>query len=585
MNSTQRLDEPGTRRPPSAPRSEGRARVTPASGLLLLCVGLALVPVAARGQDTVNVGVATARSTTELPRAVADEVIAFYNRASTIRLSGRSRIPAGRELDGDVAILGGPVELAGGIGGDLVVINGDVRLEPTARIGGDLTVVGGDLEGEYEATVEGAITVYEGRLRYRRTDDGIAYLGTDRRLPPVSRTRLELPDWTIGDSEIYISGHAYNRVEGLPIAVGPRITTGGRNPLRLEALLIYRTEAGFDVDRKDIGYELNARQYWGGHHTIWTEAGLVSVIDPIERWQLSNLENSLSLFFLRRDHRDYYDRTGWYGRVGWKISRALQASVEYRDEEHETVTTGSPWTIFFNTNDEFQPNARIAGGDLRSAALALRFDTRNDSDDPWAGWYNQLRLETSLGGELAGREPDFTHFFLDLRRYNRVSPGAAVALRLVAGGRAGGSFMPAQREHAIGGPGSLPGYNQREFDCGVRSQALIGEVASYGCQRFALFQAEYRGDLNFGFEWGDEDEEADIGDIFSVDFQPDLILFYNAGAAWNTEDGFVDHLTNSNNWVADVGAGLELGGIGLYLAYPLAGSGGFNFFVRLDGRF
>lgn len=556
-------------------------------GLVLAAVlALPVIPSLAAGQDTVRVGEPTAVATAEeLPRAVAEEVVAFYNRETTIRLSGRTLIPADREVEGDVAVLGGPVELGGRIGGNLVIINGDINLRPGAWIEGRLTVVGGAAKGVEGARIGRGIATYDGILRYRRTDDGIAYLGTRPGPRRPSATRLRLPDWTIGDSEIYVSARAYNRVEGLPIAIGPRITTGGGNPLRFEALLVYRSEAGFDLDEKDIGYEVGARQYLGGHRDVWIEAGLHSVIDPIERWQLTNLENSLSFFLLRSDYRDYYERTGWAVSLGGRLGRALRGALEYIDEDHETVQTRSPWTILFNTGDPFDPNARINDGDLRSLALRLSLDTRNDPDAPGSGWYNQLRLEQALGGRLAEREPDFTHFFLDLRRYNRVSPGAVLALRFTTGGRAGGSFMPAQREHVIGGIGSLPGYDQRRFDCGVRSQVLIGEVAGYGCQRFALFQAEYRGDLNFDLHWGDDDRDGEITDIFSVDFEPDLILFYNAGAAWNTGEGFIDHLTNSNNWVADVGAGLELGGFGVYLAYPLAGSGGFNFFARLSGRF
>jgi hypothetical protein len=547
----------------------------------VLC-GAWLAP-AASAQDTVTVGAPSAARAEDLPREVADDVISFYNRSTTIRLGGRIRIPPGRRLEGDVAIIGGPVELAGRVHGDLAVINGDLTLDDGARVDGDLTVVGGRVEGVDSGSIGGELAVYGGTLRYRRTADGIEYVGT-RRGPRPGRSRLELPDWSIGDSEIYVSGRAYNRVEGFPIAFGPRIRTGGRNPLRIEALLVYRSERGLDVDDKDVGYEVNARQYLGGYEDIWIEAGVHSLVDPIESWQLTNLENSLALFLFRRDYRDYYDRTGWAASVGWSWD-AIFGSIEFRDERHETVEARTPWTIFFNTDDAFQPNARIDGGDLQSLAATVGLDTRNDPDHPWSGWLNRLRVERSVGGDQAGRELDFTHFFADLRRYTRVSPGAAIGLRFVAGGRAGGAFMPAQREHVIGGVGTLPGYEQRQFDCGIRSQALLGEVAGYGCQRFALFQAEYRGDLDVAVRWDDDSDEQGRGDILSIDFDPDFVFFYNAGAAWNTDAGFLDHLTTSDNWVADVGGGLELGDLGVFLAYPLAGSGGLNFFVRLGRRF
>jgi len=559
-----------------------------AAHTILLASALLLAgPLALAAQDTVRVGVRAQEPRQELPGRVAQTLVEFFNRPSTIRFSGRTRIPAERTIIGDIAILGGPVELAGRIDGNLVVLNADIRLEEGSRIDGDLTVVGGVVSGLDEGYIAGVVTTYMAVFRYRRIDGEIEYLGSEReprRRWPTGR-RLRLPRWTMGDSEIFVSARPYNRIEALPLAIGPRITTGGRNPLRFEALLIYRTQAGFDPKRDDIGYQVRVRQWLFGHRDVWLEGGLQSVIDPIEGWRLTNLENSLSLFLFRHDYRDYYEREGWYGQLGWRASNFF-GSLEYRDERHRSVTTQRVWTILFNTEHDYQPNAAIDGGDLRSVALTIGLDTRNDPDDPWAGWYNQARVESAVGGQLSDADAEFTHFFLDFRRYTRVSRNSMVGLRAVGGGRIGSDPLPAQRQHVIGGVGSLPGYDQLQFDCDARSDPDFAEQPGYGCQRFFLFQAEYRSGLDFRFHWDYEQFPDDFDpDIFSVEFEPTIILFYDAGGAWNTAEGFFDYLGDSDNWVADVGAGLDFGGAGVYLAYPLTGSGGFNLFVRLTARF
>jgi hypothetical protein len=551
------------------------------SAVVLLCAAPATLP----AQDTIQVGVRTPLPPgEELPAQVAQELVDYYNSPSTIRFSGRTEVPADRTIGGDVAVLGGPVELTGRIDGDVLVLNGDIILREGSRIRGDLTVVGGLIIGVERARVDGMITDYPTVFRYRRTEDGIEYLGPGPpgETRPTGR-RIMLPSWEMGESQIFVSARAYNRVEGLPIAFGPRITTGGRNPLRLEAFLIWRTVGGFDPDESDIGWELRLRQWLGGRRSFWLEAAYWSVLNPIERWKLTNLENSLTVFFFKRDYRDYYERKGWYGRLGWRGS-GLFGSLEFRDEKHSSRLAADPWTIFWNTGDEFRPNAMIDDGDLQSIAVTLGIDTRNDPDQPLSGWYNELRLEQAVGGRLSGVKPSFSHLFLDLRRYNRVSRNSVLAFRLAGGGRLGNERTPAQREHMIGGTGSLPGFNMMEFDCGVRSSELIGSEPGYGCQRFTLFQAEYRTGLNFRYHW-DKEQIPDIsGDIFSVQFSPAIVLFFNAGAAWNAEDWF-DYLGDSDNWVTDVGAGLDLGGFGAYVAYPLVGSGEVNFFVRLTARF
>jgi hypothetical protein len=542
-------------------------------------------------QDTVTVGVSTPLAAgEELPRGVADRLIAYYNRPSTIRFGGRTRIPEGRTISGDVGVLGGPVELAGTVDGDLLLVNGDITLRPGSRIAGDLTVVGGAVLGVDVGQVDGVVTIYSAILRYRRTEDGIEYMGSEamRTYEPTSRTKIELPSWRLGESEIFISASAYNRIEALPITIGPRITTGGDNPLRVEALLVYRTVGGFSPDAADIGYQVRARQWLFGHRAVWLEGGVQAVINPIERWQLTNLENSLTLFLFRRDYRDYYEREGWYGALGWRTEGGFFGSAEYRDERQRSRTTRNVWTILFNKGDELRPNAAINQGDLKSVLFTVGIDTRTDEVRPLSGWHNTLTVEQAVGGQLDDQKQDFTRFFLDLRRFFRVSRNSVLALRIGGGGPIGNDRLPAQRQHYIGGAGSLPGYRMMEFDCGARSSPDFGTVPGYGCQRFALFQAEYRSSLNFDFRWDHNSSPRQVDFSrrpWAVDFSPAIVLFYDAGAAWDTDEDFYDHLTVGDNWVADLGAGLELGGLGAYFAYPLVGSGKLRFVLRLAARF
>jgi hypothetical protein len=538
-------------------------------------------------QDTVTVGVRTpAAPGEELPQEVAERIVAFYNASATIRFSGRTRIPQSRTIEGDVAILGGPVEIAGTIVGDVIVANGDVTLLASGRIEGDLTVVGGVMVGAEDGFVSGLITSWAAVFRYRRIDEGIEYIGSQPREPPPRSRTLDWPTWKLGTSEIFVSSRAYNRIEGLPVAVGPRITTSGRNPFRIDALAILRTDPLFDSDNKldNLGYQVRLTQWLGGRRELYLGGGLQSIVSPIEDWKLANLENSLALFFFKRDYRDYYERRGWYAQFGWELNeRAFFGSFRFIYEKQDSVAVGDPVTIFFNTSDPFRPNAQADAGDLQSLSLSVGNDTRNTGRRPWSGWHNQLTLEQAVGGSLSGVKPDFTHLFLDLRRYLRVSRSSVAAFRIVGGGHIAGGSTPVQRQHVIGGAGSLPGYDMFQFDCGVRRTGRLDEA--YGCQRFALFQAEYRTGLNFHWHWDERSTPDEIrAAALSVDFDPHIVLFYDAGTAWDV-GGYWDHLTTIDNWVADLGAGLAFGGLGFYLAYPLTGSGGVNFILRLTERF
>jgi hypothetical protein len=71
-------------------------------------------------------------------------------------VGGDHVVPDGTRLEGNLAVLGGNLELNGTLGGDLVMFQGDVRLGPRARIEGDLRMDGGLIRGSTQG-VEGRV--------------------------------------------------------------------------------------------------------------------------------------------------------------------------------------------------------------------------------------------------------------------------------------------------------------------------------------------------------------------------------------------------------------------------------------------
>ena len=483
----------------------------------------------------------------ELTPEVIERAVALYNRPGTVRLAGEAVIPAGSEVAGDVAVLGGPVTVAGRIRGRLLVINGSVRFAPGARVEGDVTVIGGEALGAEQAAVQGGLAVYREALRYRREDGLLAYAGLPRD-PELSAGR----QFAFGRTHLTLAVRGgYNRVEGLPIAAGARLELGGSNPARLEALLIYRTESGLRLDEDELGYTLRAEQGVGGRRAVRLGAALFSEIRPIEPAGLSDRENSLATFFLHRDFRDHYERAGWTASL--RIAprdRPYDLQVEYRDETHRTIAAGAPWTLFDN-DGEWRPQPFVAEGELRSIAATLGYDTRNETLEPAAGWAITAALEVGLGGRLehpvrldpaTGRpalertpaDARFTAGLSDVHRYVRTGPGSRIAIRAFAAGSLDGEPLPPQRQHALGGVGSLPAYRPFAFDCDARAHTLgiggDGFVPEsrfhpyYGCDRVALFQLEYQLRLPFGRDLGRR-----LASGIDLGPPPSLVLFFDAG--------------------------------------------------------
>jgi hypothetical protein len=516
-----------------------------------------------------------------LPDAVADRVVAFYNNPRTIRLADAYVAP-GTAISGPVAVLGGRLTLGGRIDGELVVINGDVHVERTAEVTGRITLVGSTIAGPGATAL--AFDRYREPLRFRQEAGGIARAAP--RLADELAAGRELP---FGRSELLLTiPNSYNRVEGLPIAIGPRIRIGSRNALTGEALVHYRSAAGIRLDTDQIGYSVRLQQAMGGPAATHFGFRAYSEIVPIEA-TLTRIEASLATFLLHRDYRDHYERQGWaayadFGRIG----RPYRISFEYRDERHATVAPAQPWSLVDN-QEPWRPQPLAAEGTLRSATAGLLYDSRNEPRDPATGWHIRAGLEQGLGGTLryADGTPapaTFSAGSIDVRWYARLNPWSRIALRTFTAGTLDAGELPAQRQHALGGEGSLPGFQPFRFDCGARASTFdVGETAfhpAYGCDRVALVQFEYQAN----FPWARRLTER-VSGAQSIAHIVRWAAFFNGGRAWTEPSARGAIRTGGNDFSADVGLGLRLGAFGLYWAVPLSGDGsGSNLFLRIGSR-
>lgn len=521
----------------------------------------------------------------ELTEDVIQSALDLYNRPGTIRMSGDSRIAEGAEIVGDVAVLEGVLEIDGRVRGNLLLINAQLRLGPNARVEGAALVIGGSAHGPVESITEG-ITVFRGTFSYA-LQDGVLVQAARRNLNELAAGR----EFDFGRTDVVLtSRRGYNRVEGLPIFAGPRVTLGHSNPTIVEALLIYRTTLGFE--RGDLGYSLRGEQYLGGLRAARVGVRAFSEVAPIEAGGVSDRESSLAAFVLHRDYRDHYERTGWAAYLLLApVNGPWTASIEYADEEHNPIRARRPWSILENSQ-EWRPEPLAAEGHLRSITVEASFDSRNQPSDPAHGWLLRAELEQALGGSLRTSfdtifEPAprrFTTGALDLRRYARLGPGSRLAVRAFAAGSVTGHALPVQRQRALGGEGSLPGFQLHRFDCGGRDQFVTdGEETYqrfYGCDRAALIQVEYQTDFAFLRRL-----RSSIGHDLGLLQRVRLSAFFDAGRAW-TESAERDvRGTGSDDFAADGGFGLRFGPVGFYWAVPLSGRGEtMNFFVRLGPR-
>jgi hypothetical protein len=540
-----------------------------------------------------------------LPSDVRREVASRWNGENAVRSSERLEIKAGEEIRGDVSVQGAPITVAGHVTGNVLAVNTDVLLRPTARIDGELLVVGGDVEGRTEARVDGGIRIYRQSLDYRMEDSRLVVTDTSTESPGWWKRFEPGREGNIAEGLRVVQAGAYNRVEGLPISLGPllrRTTEWG--DVRLDPAAILRTGSSFSSSDPDVGYSVRAEIRAGHDNAIGFGGRLFSIVDPVEAWQMSNLEAALAAFVVRRDYRDYYQRHGGQLFVTLYGSEDFSVTGSYSDERWTSRTLRNPFTIF-NGERPWRANPLVDEGRFHIGNLTARFDTRTDPDDPWSGWLITTELEHGRGTittpapasgllrPVAGDPTTYTRAFLDLRRYNRLGPNSQLNMRVVLAGDLAGDELPLERRLSVDGPGVLPGFDFRSprtgVDVGTCNAGLSAPGRPAECDRIALAQIEYRGDLNLHFtgDWQDWPRRfhSKHGDVVWV-------LFADAGRGWRTgptDDmltyarGIVPPLSTFRTYM---GIGLDLAGIGIYASKSTSTPAEpVNFFVRLRHRF
>jgi hypothetical protein len=518
---------------------------------------------------------------TESPLAPEDaaRVVAFFNDEATTRLNGDSRVAAGSELDRNVAVLDGTLTLAGRIRGDLVVIHGNLIAEPGAEVSGSVTVIGGDVRGA-ENLRASSVTLHRERLRYELRD-GTLLLMREVQADQIAAGR----EFGFGRTDLVVAARGgYNRSEGLPIHIGPRLTLGRRNPTRLEALFIYRTAADFEFDQDDYGYALTAEQYVGGKQAARIGVRYASEVLPVETWGLSDRETSLAAFILHQDYRDHYNRDGLsaYLAAG-RGGLPLDWRIEFGNYEYGRAPLRDPFSLMHN-DDAWRREVEIPNVRLRTLGIQTRYDTRNDNRDPSTGWLVRVDAEAALSlrsGDPALVSNDYRYGLLDVRRYARLTPASRIALRAVAAGAVNEQALPPWNQQALGAEGSLPGYGLHEFDCGGHGTAPeLAQSPWFGCDRLMLFQVEYQSNVQWLSRLGRE-----IGRDFGLLNNIKWLLFFDTGRTWTPAGQTNGRENGTDDFVADAGFGLKFGTIGAYWAVPLSGrGGGMNFFVRIGSR-
>lgn len=564
----------------------------------LLTLGTLLLAWPAAAQDPI--GIDFSRPTTdtvprrEIPDSVLARAIALYNAAGTTRVSGNVELPAGNVWRGMQALHRGQFRIEGRVEGDLLLINGDVRITPTGVVTGNIMVLGGRILVDDGGTVGGTSVEYGVAAPLILSPDGLLMRQSARRALSDYTSASRSFTWRNTVTTLRLDPGNYNRVEGLPIALGPSVTWYRDEQTRLifDLAGIVRTSRDATGSRGRLGWRGRAAVVHGGPRSVTLGVRGGSVIAPVADQPYQTLESGLGAFFLRRDFRDWFAKQSVGVFADVTLSPVLQLSLGVDRSREATVNAVDAFSVL-RSSEEWRPNPLIDDGRYLTQTIAATYDTRDDRRRPTTGWYIRGDLQrvksnsltpVSLPQEIRPGLPtsgyDALEMDIDVRRYQRLGPDQSVHVRLVGGGWLSGNRLTIQRRRALNGGDPMAGYGFRAINCDRRRRPDPAQPAL--CDRQLVVQAEYRRTLGIDFS-------TRIGNTTLGLQRPELVIFGDAGSAWLAGEGAgrvpSGSIQSIREWRSDVGVGLDAGSFGVYIARSLVDSGPFRFGFRLSPRF
>ena len=329
----------------------------------------------------------------------------------------------------------------GAVVGDVVVVDGNLFLRPTARVSGRVYNIGGGYYPSELAVVTGGTRTqpnapYEAEAR----DDGVLIIrGTSR------RSALVL------DGVYGFTPPTYDRVDGLTPRFGaglvlPRI---GLIEPSIRGHVQYHSLRENIVGGGELALTRRRTEIAGG----WERSTLTN-----ERWIRGDLMNSLGFLVQGKDYHDYYEAERAYVELRRTLEdgpRLTKAFLRGQVEDATSLRPGNPWTLMGTPRVN---NLAVDDGRITSAIAGMSVE--------WTHPSHVVELAGSV--ELARAMFDSNHEFAGFVVNGEWAMPALSDHSLefdlhFQGPLPGTDSLPRQRWSFIGGSGTLNTFALAEF--------------------------------------------------------------------------------------------------------------------------
>ena len=230
------------------------------------------------------------------------------------------------------------------------------------------------------------------------------------------------------------------------------------------------------------GYALGFERPLFGQPKLYVGAELHDLTATDDHWQVGSNEASEAAFFVRRSFRDYYRRRGAQINAALRLHPQVEAVFAWRGEQQRPLAVASDFSVW-RDDDAFRPNLAATDGRLNAILVGASVDGQGFDHESLEATYRRHQLETPFGERLndlgdgstpppiwrvdwtsemsdpgaLGGDFDFRRHILSARGRTAITEHEVVAVRAIGGWSSG--VLPPQRQFAIGGIGSVHGYD------------------------------------------------------------------------------------------------------------------------------
>jgi hypothetical protein len=240
----------------------------------------------------------------------------------------------------------------------------------------------------------------------------------------------------------------------------------------------------YKVASEHAGYALGFERPFFTAPRLFLGSELYNLTATDDRWQISSTEASLAAIGPRHSYRDYYRRYGVQVGGALRVRPQVEFLFAWRGERQESLVDQAEFSLW-NDDEPFRPNVVATDGRMSAVEVGASIDGRGFDQESLEATYRRHQLETPFGERLSDsdhgrdRSPlwsidwtseistpalnsdfDFKRHIISGRAWFALSPHQNFGVRAIGGWSNG--VLPPQRQFAIGGIGSVIGYDFKQ---------------------------------------------------------------------------------------------------------------------------